>query len=43
MILNGAGEGREWTVKEWKILIDRRVKVIGVANENGNESDSKLI
>ena len=31
MILNGAAEGREWTVKEWKILIDRRVKVLGAA------------
>ena len=43
MILNGAGEGREWTAKEWKILIDRCVKVIGLANGNGQVSDSKLI
>ena len=43
MILNEAGEGREWTVKQEKTLIDRRVKLIGVANENGEESDYKLV
>ena len=31
MTLNEVSEGREWTMKEWKTEIDRRVKEIGVA------------
>ena len=31
MILNEVSEGREWTMQEWKTVIDRRVKEIGKA------------
>ena len=46
MTLNEVSEGREWTVKEWKAEIDRRVKEIRVekvANGNGDESNAKLV
>ena len=43
MIPNDAGEGNEWTAKEWKTLIHRRVKVIGFAKwQTGVERKATL-